>query len=730
MAIESGASAANDLSVTVNKLNLNPDAGVKAKPVLPDFIGYRIALYDKIKARQDALQAQKPRNPISVLLPDGRKFDAVSNQTTSLDIASMLGKSIAKNAVVAKVNGVLTDLSHPLEGDCSLEILDFDSEEGKQVFWHSSAHILGEACEQHYGCHLCLGPPIDDGFYYEMGMQKRAVVPEDYVPLEEAAKNIIDERQPFEKVVVTKEELLEMFKYNPYKVRLITDKVPNGTSTTVYRCGTLIDPCLGPHVPDTSRIKAFKVMKHSSSYFLGNAENDSLQRIYGISFPDQKMLKEHIKFLQEAGKRDHRKIGIDQELFFFHELSPGSCFWLPHGTRVYNTLLETMRAEYRKRGFTEVITPNVYNVDLWKTSGHWDNYRENMFAFQVEKESFALKPMNCPGHCLMFAQMQRSYRELPIRFADFGVLHRNELSGALSGLTRVRRFQQDDAHIFCTKEQLNSEISSCLDFLKFIYEIFGFQFSMKLSTRPEKFMGEIELWNAAEKQLEEALNASGCPWELNPGDGAFYGPKIDITIMDAHRRKHQCGTIQLDFQLPIRFGLHFCDGSNSSAAKNGKKTDDSVENGSAENEPVKNDSNRPVIIHRAILGSVERMTAILIENFGNEWPFWLSPRQIMIVPVSHASDDYAKKVHSVYHDAGFYVDTDVSDVTLNKKIRNAEIAHHNFVIVVGAKEEENGTVNIRRTSPEEKDIVVSIEESLKLFQALKQSKSRSRSLSQ
>ena len=622
-----------------------------------------------------------------------------------MEIASSLGKSLAERAIVAKVNGKLHDLTLPFVQDSCLEILDWESDEAKKVFWHSTAHILGEACEQHYGCLLCVGPPVEEGFYYEMRMTHgHTVSPDEFPTLEAKMKAITKERQPFERVEMTKEELLEMFAYSPYKSHLIKEKVPEGTSTTVYRCGSLIDPCLGPHVPDTGRIKSLALLRNSSSNFLGNVENDALQRVYGISFPEERLMKEYKKFLEEAAKRDHRKIGKDQSLFFFHELSPGSCFWLPHGTRVYNTLLSLVRKEYRKRGFTEVITPNIYNVNLWKTSGHWENYRENMYGFEIEKEAFALKPMNCPGHCLMFAHKERSYRELPIRFADFGVLHRNEVSGSLSGLTRVRRFQQDDAHIFCTNEQINAEIVGCLDFLKHVYGIFGFEFSMKLSTRPEKYLGELEVWNAAEAQLEAALNACGCPWELNPGDGAFYGPKIDITIQDAHRRRHQCGTIQLDFQLPIRFQLQFRDAGEEDAMK------------------------RPVIIHRAILGSVERMTAILIENFAEEWPFWLSPRQVMIVPVSHASDEYSKAVHSRLHDAGFYVDVDLSDLTLNKKVRNAEVAHYNFVVVLGKQEEEAGTVNIRRASPDGKDLIVALEKAVGMFEALQQSMSRDNKL--
>ena len=398
---------------------------------------------------------------------------------------------------------------------------------------------------------------------------------------------------------------------------------------------------------------------------------ETLQRIYGISFPDAKMLKEWEKFQEEAKNRDHRKIGRDQELFFFHELSPGSCFFLPKGAYIYNTLIEFIRSEYRKRGFQEVVTPNIFNSKLWMTSGHWQHYSENMFSFEVEKEIFALKPMNCPGHCLMFDHRPRSWRELPLRLADFGVLHRNELSGALTGLTRVRRFQQDDAHIFCSVEQIEEEIKSCLQFLRAVYDVFGFSFKLNLSTRPEKYLGDIEVWNRAEKQLENSLNDFGEKWELNPGDGAFYGPKIDIQIKDAIGRYHQCATIQLDFQLSIRFNLTF-------VSHDG------------------NDKTRLVIIHRAILGSVERMIAILTENYGGKWPLWLSPQQVMVVPVGPTCDEYAQKVRQQFHDAGLMADIDVDPgCTLNKKIRNAQLAQYNFILVVGEKEKASGTVNIR-----------------------------------
>eukprot|EP00878_Enallax_costatus_P019740 GHUV01020834.1.p1 GENE.GHUV01020834.1~~GHUV01020834.1.p1 ORF type:complete len:437 (+),score=132.50 GHUV01020834.1:306-1616(+) len=375
--------------------------------------------------------------------------------------------------------------------------------------------------------------------------------------------------------------------------------------------------------------------------------------------------------IEEAKKRDHRNVGVQQELFFFHHLSPGSAFFLPHGGRIYHALIELMREKYWEYEYEEVVSPNIYNFDLWKTSGHAEHYRENMFSFDVEKQEYGLKPMNCPGHCVMFGSRVRSYRELPLRLADFGVLHRNEYSGALSGLTRVRRFVQDDAHIFCRPDQVMGEVTSFLKMLNEVYAIFGLDYTMALSTRPEGYLGELELWNKAEAALEEALNSTGREWVTNPGDGAFYGPKIDITVYDALRRKFQCATVQLDFQLPIRFDLTYA------------------------TEGTGGQSERPVIVHRAVLGSVERMMAILTEHFAGKWPLWLSPRQVMIVPISERSFEYAQQIRKELRSAKLFVDCDVSDRKMQKKVREAQLAQYNYILVVGEQERAEGTVNVR-----------------------------------
>ncbi|XP_055386154.1 threonine--tRNA ligase 1, cytoplasmic isoform X2 [Condylostylus longicornis] len=642
---------------------------VKELKPWPAYIEERNKLWEKCKEEYFAELATKPRKEIKITLPDGKQIDGTSWETTPFDIAKGISQGLADNTIISKVNGEVWDLDRVLESDCSLQLLKFDDPDAQAVFWHSSAHIMGEAMERIYGGHLCYGPPIESGFYYDMFLEGEGISTNDYPVMENLIKQIVKEKQPFERLEMKKDDLLEMFKYNEFKCRILNEKVTTPT-TTVYKCGPLIDLCRGPHVRHTGKVKALKITKNSSTYWEGKAEAETLQRVYGISFPDAKQLKEWEKIQEEAAKRDHRKIGREQELFFFHELSPGSCFFQPRGAHIYNTLVSFIRKEYRKRGFQEVVSPNVYNSKLWQTSGHWQHYADNMFQFDVEKEIFALKPMNCPGHCLIFDNRNRSWRELPLRMADFGVLHRNELSGALTGLTRVRRFQQDDAHIFCAPEQIKQEITGALDFLRYVYNVFGFSFNLVLSTRPDKFLGEIDQWNTAEKALAESLDEFGLPWKENPGDGAFYGPKIDITILDALKRAFQCATIQLDFQLPIRFNLSY-------VSESGEKK-------------------RPVIIHRAILGSVERMIAILTESYAGKWPFWLSPRQVMVVPVGPQFDEYAETVRKRIHDAGFMAEADLdAGDTMNKKIRNAQLAQFNFILVVGEKERSSNTVNVR-----------------------------------
>ncbi|XP_074836640.1 threonine--tRNA ligase, mitochondrial isoform X2 [Carettochelys insculpta] len=640
--------------------------------LLPHF-AERLCLYEKLKASYDercADQAQQAGGPIWISLSNGQQVEGESQRTTPYQVALQIGRSLAEGAVAARVNGALYDLHRPLESNAALEFLGFDSPEGQAVFWRSSALVVGLAVERLYGALLCQGPSTESGFFYDMYLAGRSMLGSELPDLEEACKSIVREQHPFERLEVSREDLLELFKYNRFKLEVIDEKVKSATAT-VYRCGTLISLCQGPHIRHTGMIKALKILQSSSVFWKGDPALESLQRVYGISFPSPIQLEEWEQLQEEAASRDHRRIGKEQELFFFHELSPGSCFFLPRGAHIYNTLIDFIKSEYRKRGFSEVVTPNIYNVKLWELSGHWQHYSKNMFCFPVENETFALKPMNCPGHCLMFAHRPRSWRELPLRLADFGVLHRNEPSGALTGLTRVRRFQQDDAHIFCTLAQLEGEIGGCLDFLQAVYSVFGFSLRFFLSTRPEDFLGDLHVWEQAEQQLEKSLNDFGQPWELNPGDGAFYGPKIDVQIKDALGRFHQCATIQLDFQMPIRFDLTY-------SSKDGSTPE------------------RPVMIHRAVLGSAERMLAVLAENYGRKWPLWLSPCQVIVIPVGPDAEAYAHEVRETFHQAGFMADVDADwGTTLNRKIRKAQLDHYNFQLVVGRKELSTRTVNVR-----------------------------------
>ncbi|KAF3780423.1 Threonine--tRNA ligase [Nymphaea thermarum] len=664
----------------------------------------RVSVFESIQAEQIAHRQKIGGEPIKITLPDGNVKEGKKWLTSPMDIAKEISKGLAASALISKVDGTLWDMTRPLEGDCQLELFKFDSNEGRDTFWHSSAHILGESLEREYGCKLCIGPCTTrgEGFYYDAFYNGLTLNEEHFDLIKSQAMKAVavminqmlasscktfeaillhTEKQPFERIEVSRKQALQLFAENNFKARdcsiilcqskvEIINDLPEDKTITVYRCGPLVDLCRGPHIPSTSFVKAFTCLKASSSYWRGDSTRESLQRVYGISFPDQKLLKEYLTKLEEAKKYDHRIVGINQELFFFHPLSPGSCFFLPNGTRIYNKLMEFIRSEYRKRGYEEVLSPNMYNMQLWETSGHAANYKDNMFVFEVEKQEFALKPMNCPGHCLMFDHRVRSYRELPLRIADFGVLHRNELSGALTGLTRVRRFQQDDAHIFCMESQIKDEVRSVLDFINHVYDIFGFTFELELSTRPTNFLGDIQTWEKAEAALADALNEFGKPWQINEGDGAFYGPKIDIGVFDALKRKFQCATLQLDFQLPARFNLSY----------------------SAEDEAKRE---RPVMIHRAVLGSVERMLAILLEHYKGKWPFWLSPRQAIVCPVSEKSQPYAIQVRDQIHKAGYYVDVDTTDRKIQKKVREAQLAQYNYILVVGEEEAKTGKVSVR-----------------------------------
>jgi threonyl-tRNA synthetase len=676
---------------------------------LPDFIKERNAFFDQLKKEYDQELASRDKPPITIefIAETGQQsqLDGKAWETTPGHLLKHVPKDRAGQIVIAKVDNELWDLDRPLEKDSKVSYLTFTDSEGKNVFWHSSAHVLGECAEHEYGCRLSHGPPTAQGFFYDMALEPGEAVKEsDWSSIENKAKKFAKDKQAFERLVVSKDNLLKMFGYSKYKTHYI-DKLVKGESSTVYRNGSLVDLCQGPHIQNTRKIESFKIMKNSSAYFLGDQSNDSLQRIHGVAFPTKQQLKDWENYLEEAKKRDHQLIGREQKLFFFSKLSPGSPFLLPHGTRIFNALQQMLREEYWDRGYEEVQSPNMYDVELWKISGHWQHYQDDMFRLQIKDDSadpmplsdqkadgkpiasfhdkdkglFALKPMNCPGHALLFRNEERSYRDLPWRIADFGVLHRNEASGALSGLTRVRRFQQDDSHIFCDAKDVKSEIHKMFDFMTYVYGLFGFPFKFKLSTRPEGYMGTLADWDAAEKQLKEALTEfKGSDWELNEGDGAFYGPKIDVTISDALQREFQCATIQLDFQGPQNFKLEFRTSEPSSTQSDEQKATESAAR-EKDSSLLAPGMARPVMIHRAIVGSFERFIAVLCEHFAGKWPFWLSPRQILVIPVMKQAQDYVREIQSVFHKAKMYVDIDVSGNTLQKKIRTGQIERYNFI---------------------------------------------------
>jgi threonyl-tRNA synthetase len=748
----------------------------------PEYIAHRLAVWDAAVQRRSlgsmpessaaATAAAAAAVPISVALPDGSVKDGISGVTTPMDVAMAISETLGRKALVALVDGAQWDMGRPLTRDCALKICGWETPEGKSVLWHSTAHMLGEAMECKYKGELCIGPPLEDGFYYDIHMPDETKVTDaDFDDLNKRVDTIAKSKRTFQRLELTKVEARDMFSYNPFKLEIIAE-LDDTATITAYRDGPFIDLCRGPHVPQSTRVKAMMCKGTGQAYWRAKAENPSLQRVYGISFPDKKLLKEYKTLMEEAAKRDHRVLGPKQDLLMFHPLSPGCPFLLPYGQRIFNTLAAFLKDEYWKRGYQEVQTPNMFDFELWNTSGHAANYKDNMFQLEVEGRDFGLKPMNCPSHCLIFASRVRSHRELPMRIADFGVLHRNELSGSLGGLTRVRRFQQDDAHIFCLADQVRAEVFDFLQFLKYTYDIFGFEYELDLSTRPAHYLGEVEQWDVAEKMLSDALiefTGKQCGekggWELNPGDGAFYGPKIDIKVFDALKRRHQCATLQLDFQLPVRFNLQVQSRAPAvdkeelaaqrvaakaaktaakaeaiAAAKAAKTARNALASGVKPNSTqgtasviddqrantagpgdcalakekgggseamqgveeadedvtkVRNGFERPVIIHRAIYGSFERFIAILIEHYGGFWPFWLSPRQAVVVPVSEKYIQYAKEVVAALRVEKFHVDIDTSDRTMGKKMAEARNNYYNNIIVVGEQEVADSTVTIR-----------------------------------
>jgi len=604
---------------------------------------------------------------IQITFPDSSTQEWPSG-TTPAEIAQKIGARLAKDALAAKVNDKLVDLNFPIEENAKFEILTFDSEEGKHVYWHSSSHIMAAAIKNLFPeVKLGIGPPIEQGFYYDFS--GKVFSDHELGKIEEEIKKLIKSAEPFERKEISKAEAKKLFASELFKLQLI-EEIPD-KKVSIYRTGNFVDLCEGPHVPSSDKIGALKLLKTSAAYWKGDQKNQQLQRIYGISFRTQKELDAFVKMREEAEARDHRNIGKALDLFSFHDFAPGFPFFHPKGTIIFNVLADFMRAEYRKRGYAEVITPQVLNKNLWVQSGHWEHYKKNMYVFEIEDEGeFAIKPMNCPSHIIIFKERPRSYKELPIRYADFATLHRHELSGTLAGLFRVRKLAQDDAHIFVEPEKIKGEIKNVIEFVKFIYEkVFGFEFHVELSTKPKDSMGDPKLWDSAEKDLAEALIESGMKYKLNPGDGAFYGPKIDFHIKDALGRTWQCATIQLDFQMPERFELEYVGPDNK--------------------------MHMPVMIHRAILGSLERFIGILIEHYTGAFPLWLSPVQVRIITVSDKQIDFAKNISEKLLEAGLRAETDFSNATVEYKIRDSQLQKIPYTITIGDKEVEKKTLAVR-----------------------------------
>lgn len=604
---------------------------------------------------------------VTITLPDGSKKE-FEKGVTALEVAKSIGSRLADAALAAKVNGELVDLTRPIEGNAEIKILTWDDQEGRDVFYHSSAHLMANAVmELRPHAKLTIGPTTEDGFYYDF--ETEPFIPEDLKKIEKRMEELQQKNIPIKRLELTKTEGKRMFKDNKFKQEII-DEFVIGNNVTAYQQGDFTDLCRGPHLPSTGKIKSFKLTKLSSSYWRGDAKNPVLQRIYGVSFPSKKQLEDYMKLLEEAEKRDHRKIGREMDLFMFHEFSPGSPFFLPNGTIIYKELMEFLRQEYKKRGYQEVMTPLLYDKALWETSGHWQHFKQNMFILNVDDRDFAMKPMNCPSHLLIFKNGIKSYKDLPLRIADFAPLHRNEVRGTLGGLTRVRKMSQDDAHCFVMPEQIEDEIGRLLDFFKYIYtEVFDFSYTVNLSTRPDDFMGDAKIWDMAEKSLARALDKKGIKHVVKEKEGAFYGPKIDIDVKDALGRSWQVATIQLDFQMPMRFEAVY-------EGADGRK-------------------HTPVMIHRALLGSLERFIGVMVEHFAGKFPLWLAPVQVVICNIADRHRDYAVKVHDLLKNAGMRVELDDRAESIPKKVRDNEMKHINYILVVGDKEMQNHTVNVR-----------------------------------
>jgi threonyl-tRNA synthetase len=610
---------------------------------------------------------------ITVTLPDGSSR-VMPAGTTPADIAGSISAGLGRAALAAFVNDRMVDVSYPLTADARVRIVTPSSPEALPLYRHSTAHLLAAAVTNLFpGTQCGIGPATDEGFFYDFVVE-RPFVPEDLERIEKKMKELASEDLPYERQMVPRDEARAFFaaRHEPLKVQLIEEKTEGQSEVSCYTIKdreTFVDFCVGPHVPSTGKLKGFKLLSTSNAYWKGDARNQPMQRIYGTAFFSDSELKAHLQRIEEAKKRDHRKLGKELGLFTFHQWAPGAAFWLDKGTTLYNLLANYMREVLFPAGYVEVKTPLVYNKALWERSGHWSHYRQNMFLIESEGETMSVKPMNCPGHFLTYASEVRSYRDLPIRYHEQTPLHRNEASGVLSGLTRVRQFSQDDAHCFVTPEQISDEVERLIRLVQRVYGDFGLEFTAKLSTRPEKFLGEVATWDQAEAQLKAALDRAAMPYALNAGDGAFYGPKIDFDITDAIGRKWQCATIQLDYQQPENFDLKYSGADNA--------------------------EHRPVVIHRAIFGSFERFIALLIEHYAGAFPTWLAPVQAMVLPIADRHLEYARGVRDQLATAGLRADVDERQEKIGYKIREAQMQKIPYMLVVGDREAAEGTVGVR-----------------------------------
>lgn len=608
---------------------------------------------------------------ITITFPD-QSTRAFPAGVTTMEIAENIGPRLAKAAVAARINGELADLSLSIDTDAEIEIITGDSDAGHEVLLHSTAHLMAQAVKLLFPeAKVTIGPAIENRFYYDFDIDG-TFSDEDLNKIELKMKELAKENFAVSRLELSRNDALKKFNDmgEIYKVEII-EQIDEKDTISAYSQDDFIDLCRGPHVPSTGKIKHFKLINTSGAYWRGDENNTMLQRIYGTVFSSKKGLDEYLHNLEEAKKRDHRKLGKELDLFFFHSLSPASPFFTDKGAHIYNSLVSYMRDLYQEFGYNEVISPQVFDMELWKQSGHYEMFIDNMFSMEMGKREFGLKPMNCPGHTLMYSHGLHSYRDLPIRMADFGRLHRFEKAGVLSGLTRVRSMAQDDAHIFCTPDQIGDEISDLFEMVQKVYDTFNFKdLSIALSTRPEKALGDVKLWDKAESTLTDVLEKSNFTFTIDEGEGAFYGPKIDFHIKDALQRDHQLATIQLDFVLPERFKLKYI-------AEDGSET-------------------RPVMIHRAILGSLERFFGVYLEHCGGDFPLWLAPVQVTVLPVSEKVQDYAESLTQKLIAAGLRVQLDDKADKIGAKIRQAELSKINVMLIVGEKEAEAGTVSVRR----------------------------------